>query len=250
MLQNNWLQDAKLLSPTALKSLGTTLVIAPHADDESLGCGGTMALLRQAGMPVYVLLVSDGSMSHPNSKKYPAEKLTQLRENELLSAVEVLGVPAGQVYFTRLKDSQVPHQDNEGFNEGAQAIADVIKDVKPQTILMPWRRDPHPDHRATWQLVKKAIEVTALSCRMLEYLVWLWERADVQDLPLAGEMKTWKVDITSALNLKHQAIAAHVSQTTALIDDDPQGFTLSDHMLAHFNHPAEYFFEEQTINHE
>lgn len=250
MLQNNWLQNAKLLSPTALQSLGTTLVIAPHADDESLGCGGTIALLRQAGMPVHVLLVSDSSMSHPNSKKYPAEKLMQLRENELLSAVEVLGVPAGQVYFTRLKDSRVPHQDHDDFNKAAQAIANIITNVRPQTILMPWRRDPHPDHRATWQLVQKAIDVTALSCRVLEYLVWLWERADAKDLPLPREMKTWKVDILSALNLKHRAIAAHVSQTTALIDDDPQGFTLSEHMLAHFKHPAEYFFEEQPINHE
>jgi len=250
MLQNNWLQDAQTLSTAALKAFGPTLVIAPHADDESLGCGGTMALLRQAGVPVYVLLVSDGSMSHPNSKKYPADKLMQLRENELQAAVDILGVPVDQVHFLRLQDSRVPHQGQVGFEEAAQAMADVITGISPQTILVPWRRDPHPDHRATWQLVKKAVAATTLPCRMLEYLVWLWERADAKDLPLPGEMRSWKIDITPVLNLKHWAIAAHVSQTTPLIDDDPHGFTLSNHMLAHFDHPVEYFLEELPIIHE
>jgi LmbE family N-acetylglucosaminyl deacetylase len=250
MLQNNWLHDARTLSLAALKDFGPTLVIAPHADDESLGCGGTIALLRQIGVPVYVLLVSDGSMSHPNSKKYPAPKLMQLREKELLAAVEILGVPADNAHFTRLKDSLVPHQNHAGFNEAVQAIAEIITGIRPQSILLPWRRDPHPDHRATWQLVKKAIEATALPCRILEYLVWLWERADTQDLPLAGEMNTRKIDITPVLKQKHRAIAAHLSQTTTLIDDDPQGFTLSEHMLAHFDHPAEYFLEELPANHE
>lgn len=247
---NNWVQDAQPLSMAALKSFGTTLVIAPHADDESLGCGGTMALLRQFGVPVHVLLVSDGSMSHPNSKKYPAEKLMQLRESELLTAVHILDIPGNYVHFMRLKDSQVPHQTHDGFDDAAHAMAKAIKSIRPHTILAPWRRDPHPDHRATWQLLQKALSSVASSCRIFEYLVWLWERADAQDLPLAGEMKTWKIDIASVLMQKHQAIAAHLSQTTALIDDDPHGFTLSAHMLAHFDHPAEYFLEEIPITHD
>ncbi|WP_342644483.1 PIG-L deacetylase family protein [Mucilaginibacter sp. CSA2-8R] len=244
MLQNNWIQQAQPLTHAELKAFGPTLVIAPHADDESLGCGGTIALLRQVGIPVFILLVSDGSMSHPNSKKYPAQKLTQLRDNELLAAAAILDVPASYVHFMHLKDSQVPHQADTGFEEASAAMSNIISGISPQTVLVPWRRDPHPDHRATWQLVKKAMSVSALKCRVLEYLVWLWERADAQDLPLTGEMKTFKVDIASVLEKKHQAIAAHLSQTTLLIDDDPQGFTLSQYMLSHFDHPAEYFLEQ------
>lgn len=245
MLQNNWLQDAQPLGLDALKSFGTTLVIAPHADDESLGCGGTMALLRQAGRPVHILLVSDGSMSHPNSKKYPAQKLMQLREAELLASADILNISAKHIHFMRLKDSQVPNANSADFDAASQAMANIITGIKPQTVLIPWRRDPHPDHRATWQLVKQAISLSALPLRVLEYLVWLWERADAKDLPLAGEMAVFKVDTSSVIHQKHQAIAAHVSQTTSLIDDDPKGFTLSAHMLSHFDHPAEYFLEEQ-----
>ncbi len=246
MPQNNWLKDAQPLGLDALKSFGPTLVIGPHPDDESLGCGGTMALLRQAGVPVHILLVSDGSMSHPNSKKYTAQKLVQLREDELLAAADVLNISADYVHFMRLKDSQVPHTGHADFEIAYHEMARIITGIKPQTVLVPWRRDPHPDHRATWQLVKKAISLSALPCRVLEYLVWLWERADAKDLPLAGEMAVFKVDISSVIHQKHKAIAAHISQTTSFIDDDPQGFTLSAHMLSHFDHPAEYFLEEPT----
>ena len=250
MLQNNWLHNAQPLSVSDLEAFGKTLVIAPHADDESLGCGGTIALLRQAGVPVHILLVSDSSMSHPNSQKYPAEKLMQLREHELLTAAELLGVSASDVHFMRLKDSRVPTHDDTQFEEAALAITSIITAIRPRTFLIPWRRDPHPDHRATWQLVNKSLSLSAIPCRVLEYMVWLWERADAQDLPRDGEMKVWCIDISSVLKQKQQAIAAHVSQTTALIDDDPHGFTLSAHMLAHFKHPAEYFLEEPPISNE
>ena len=74
-----------------LAQIGNALVIAPHPDDESLGCGGTIALLRQRGYSVHVLFVSDGTMSHPNSPAYPAERLRKVREAEALDALEVPG---------------------------------------------------------------------------------------------------------------------------------------------------------------
>ena len=69
---------------------GKTLVVAPHPDDESLGCGGAIALLRKFGREVSVLTMSDGTLSHPNSVKFPPEKLRELRENEMLAALEIL----------------------------------------------------------------------------------------------------------------------------------------------------------------
>ncbi|WP_262895303.1 PIG-L family deacetylase [Hymenobacter lapidiphilus] len=61
------------LQPAAYAAtLGPTVVIAPHPDDESLGCGGLLALLARANVPVWCVLMSDGTMSHPNSAKFPA----------------------------------------------------------------------------------------------------------------------------------------------------------------------------------
>ena len=232
---------ATMLSPARIAGLETTLVVAPHPDDESLGCGGLIALLRAAGNPVHVLFVSDGTMSHPGSGKYPAPALMKLRESEALEALSVLQVEAGNVTFLRLPDARIPLPGTGGFDEAMAAFKQVLETIRPATIVLPWRRDTHPDHRASCQLVNAAVKKLQINPVMLEYPLWLWERGIDSDLPVAGEVDLYSVDISAVLQVKQEAIAAHRSQVTALIDDDPQGFRLSEEVLAHFNTSFEIF---------
>ena len=58
-------------------------------------------------------------------------------------------------------------------------------------------------------------------------------------------MTSWLLDIGAVVELKQQAIAAYRSQTTDLIDDDPEGFRLTDVMLANFTRPWEVYFEAE-----
>ncbi len=95
-------------APIDARSLGRTLVLAPHPDDESLGCGGTLALLRRAGFTVHVVFITDGTQSHPHSPSYPAERLRDLREAEALEALRELGVSATDTTFLRLPDRHMP----------------------------------------------------------------------------------------------------------------------------------------------
>ena len=130
------------------------------------------------------------------------------------------------------------------FANAVGLMQKIIQNYKPETVFVPWQRDPHPDHRATWQIVDQAITNAKQPIRKLEYFIWLWERADSGDLPKPGECKVWKVNIETAINQKKQAIAAHISQTTSLISDDPEGFTLSPEVLSHFDKPFEIFIEK------
>ncbi|MFC7690277.1 PIG-L deacetylase family protein [Paeniroseomonas aquatica] len=86
----------------------TTLVLAPHPDDESLGCGGLIAEACARGRPPVVAVLTDGTMSHPNSPSHPAPRLRALREAEAQAAVESLGLGAHRLYFLGLRDSAVP----------------------------------------------------------------------------------------------------------------------------------------------
>lgn len=224
---------------------GKTIVFAPHPDDESLGCGGAIALLRKYDIPVRVVAMSDGTLSHPDSVKFPFEKLRALRETEMKNALEILGVAEDEIKFLRFGDRSVPGESNINFAAAAKTIKDILAAEKPQTVLAPWRFDPHPDHRATWQIVRRALDLIDFSARLIEYPIWLYELAEEDDLPAENEIRAWRLDIEKVIETKQKAIRAHASQTTDLIDDDPQGFRLSAEVLEHFAVPFEIYLEEK-----
>lgn len=235
-----WLDD--------LQTIGPALIIAPHPDDESLGCGGTIAQLRALNYAVHVIFVSDGTMSHPNSASYPAERLRDLREAEAREALRILAINDAGCTFLRYKDRQVPTRDQPDFLEATTAVATLIDQVKPSTIFVPWRRDPHPDHRASWQITQEALRQTTIKPRVLEYLIWLWELGNQRDMPGPDEMNVWEIAIDTVIDQRNRAIAAHCSQVTRLIDDDPKAFYLSPELLTHFEKPRELFLEANSQN--
>ena len=224
-------------------TLGRTVTVIPHPDDEALGCGGLLALLRLAGQEVAAVLVSDGTMSHPHSQEFSPAARRELRYAELRHALAVLGVDEQNVLYLGLPDSQVP-SEGSAFEGATSQLADFITQQQASTVLTPWRRDPHPDHRATSQLTAAALASLPQPPRRLEYVVWAWERAAEADLPQPGEGRGFRLAIESVLPQKQRAIAAHRSQLApGTITDDPSGFLLSEAMLAHFAQPTEVFIE-------
>lgn len=241
-----WLADPHsfpLYSEDTIIKWGSSLIVAPHPDDETLGCGGAIALLKKAGLAVEVLVISDGTASHPNSRKYPEAKLRSLRQTETLSALNWLGVDSSAVRFLDLKDGAVPTLGKAGFEQAIANCCTYLNTFKPETIILPWRRDPHADHRASWRILQKAVNDLAISPRILEYPIWSWEQAETDNVPVPQAVKAWRLDISTVLSKKQEAIAYYRSQTTDLIDDDPEGFRLTPEVLAHFARPWEVYLE-------
>ncbi|MEH2380370.1 MAG: PIG-L deacetylase family protein [Nostoc sp.] len=216
------------------------LIVAPHPDDETLGCGGAIALLRSLNCHVQVLVISDGTLSHPRSRKYPADRLKALREAETLSALKLLGVEVNDVTFLRMQDGSIATQ----YQSAVASCRAYITEIAPQIIFLPWRYDPHADHRATWKLIHAVLDDLRLSPRLIEYPIWDWDWDQRGSLPASVEVTTWRLNISTVVELKQQAIAAYRSQITDLIDDDPEGFRLSAEMLANFTRPWEVYIEE------
>jgi LmbE family N-acetylglucosaminyl deacetylase len=234
-------------------TLGPTVVIAPHPDDEALGCGGLLALLHQAGQPTAAVLVSDGSMSHPNSVAYSPEARRAVREAEFHHALTILGADNTEPLLLRLPDSRVPAAaDAPGFAAAVDQLREFLTQQRAATVLVPWRRDPHPDHRATAALVQATLAGMPQPPRRLEYVVWAWERAAPEDLPTAADaVRGFRLDIETEVKRKQRAIAAHRSQVApGVFTDDAGGFLLSVEMLGHFTAPYEVYFEAgQPENH-
>ncbi len=233
--------DALPLRSIATLATEPVLVVAPHPDDETLGCGGAIALLRSQGRLVRLLVISDGTQSHPNSRKYPARALQQLRAAETQAAMAILGVAATEITCLHLPDGAVPTA-GEDFYAAVDRCRSYLAAFPPQLVLLPWRADPHPDHRATWQILTAALTASQIAPRTIEYPIWDWDPAQRQASDLAA-IEPWRLDISTVVDCKQQAIAAYRSQTTDLIDDDPTGFHLSPELLSNFAQPWEIYLE-------
>lgn len=216
---------------------GTSLILAPHPDDESLGCGGLIAMASACGRPPVIVGVTDGTGSHPNSRSHPPPRLRVTREAELRDAAAILGVDARQVGFLRLPDTRAPSSGAE-FDAAADAVAGLVRHHRITTIFASWRFDPHCDHTAT-AILGTAV-AKACGVRLAFYPVWGWLLPPGQILPLDA-IAGWRLDIAAVLARKRQAIAAHRSQYGDLITDDPSGFRLPRALLAAFEQPFEVF---------
>lgn len=231
------LADMPLLSFGQL-AIGGLVVIAPHPDDESLGCGGLIAAARAEGCPVRIVVVSDGTGSHPTSAFYPATRLRDLREAETLAAAEELGVPPDGVAFLRLPDRFVP---SEG-TAAAAAVANIVqitRECNADFMTVTWQHDPHHDHQASFALAHSACRQLP-GVRLFAYPIWGWTLDPDQILP-DGIPRGFRLSMTRHLPAKQGAIAAHRSQVTRLIDDDPEGFILTATDLARFEGPYETY---------
>lgn len=239
MTATTLLKKATLLNTEIIQSV---MVLAPHPDDESLGCGGLISLLAESNKKVCVVFITDGSMSHPNSKKYPAGKLAATRKTEALAALHELQVAPCNIFFMNKKDRALPGYNEKGFEQNANELKHIIDVCRPGLIIVPYEKDPHPDHRATWQMLMQVRNKTQTGFSILEYMIWLYNLGTEKDLP-AGDAVCRCVDITKYIQQKQNAISCHVSQTTRLIDDDPGGFMLTADVLQHFNGTKEYFLD-------
>jgi LmbE family N-acetylglucosaminyl deacetylase len=217
--------------------LGGIVVVAPHPDDESLGCGGLIAAARACEVDVRLIVVSDGVGSHPNSKLYPPARLKALREAETLSAVAALGLEPSQVRFIGLPDAAVPVAGALA-DQAVDEIFAAAADCAATALVVTWRRDPHCDHEASATLVDRAA-ARIRRVRTLAYPIWGWTLPPDTEVGLPPEGA--RLDITDHVAAKSRAIASHQSQTTALIADDPNGFRLQPSMLERFERPFEIF---------
>lgn len=122
-----------------LNHIERALIIAPHPDDEILGCGGTIRKLVLNGVNVSVLVMTRGK-----KELYSDKRIKNVRK-EATSAHKLLGV--SKTVFLQFP---APDLDTIPLSDLSVAISDEIKKLKPDTIFIPHRGDIHHDHKAVF----------------------------------------------------------------------------------------------------
>ena len=125
------------------------LVIAPHADDETLGCGATIAKLSEQGKIVDVVIMTNASVGAP--ELYSQASIDLVRK-EAFQAHKILGVT--QTFFC---DLPAPCLDQYPQYKISGTLSEIISDLKPETIFIPHRGDLHLDHGAIFNAALVAV---------------------------------------------------------------------------------------------
>lgn len=169
------------------------LVIAPHPDDESIGCGGALCLHARRKDRIAAVYLSSGELG---LKHLPRSKARLTREREAKQAAKILGVT--DHYFLRLPDWFI----GDNIDRAAKKLAPILKRTKPDLIYLPHAAEWHPDHRACLPIVRAALRVSSIAGTSLRaYEVWT---------PF-GEYDHVE-DITAVMPRKLRALRTHRSQ--------------------------------------
>lgn len=195
------------------------MVFAPHPDDETLGCGGTMAKRLAEGYEVFVVAMTDGrnalsAIFGIETAPTPKE-MREIRRTEMVKALEILGVPKENIMFLDFEDGQLLYHSRAAANKALK----ILNEVRPVEIYFPHERDHNPDHQAANLILRDIVKDLPFSTRAYMYslgqrfsrLGWLWTR-----LFDFFRNNLVYVDVSLFLDRKEAAIKEYRSQTTRI----------------------------------
>ncbi len=167
------------------------LILAPHFDDETIGCGGTIRKHILGGNRVSVVYITDGREGIPDLKD--KKKVTEIRKGEAQKAMEILGVR--DIYY--LNEIDMAERMKE---ETVHELRKVIDGIRPDLIYLPWFLDNHVDHVKTNKLLRQVHRESNRNFNVCAYEVWT---------PMVPNIM---VDISETIELKKKALSCFESQ--------------------------------------
>jgi len=191
---------------------GTALVVAPHADDETLGCGGLIAAKVRRSDPVRVVFVSDsaGDLAAGDGRGSPG--VAARRQEEALAALRELGLPETCVHFCNAPDSRLNRLDAAEAERLQGQLGALLRSLRPAEIFVPYLGGGSTEHDATVWLVRDAVAASGQRPVLWEYPVWAWWNPLRLRRQLARADENFHLELGPLQTVKRAALARHESQ--------------------------------------
>jgi LmbE family N-acetylglucosaminyl deacetylase len=155
-------------------SCNEIIIVAPHQDDESLGCAGLIVSMRKRAIRVSIIFLTDGAGSHPGHPSVTPLALRSLRRQEALAAATVLGVAHDAITFMELPDGSLANLSAQTLDEACLKIASILPRNRKSEVFVPYRYDGSSEHEAAFTLVATALRCANNPAKILQYPVWSW----------------------------------------------------------------------------
>ena len=169
----------------------TILIVAPHPDDETIGCGGILSLY---GPQCDVLLLTDGRLGIPEGSELTQDETASIRKIEFISVMNYFGV-------REFKTLDIP--DAELAENGR-----LIKKCDIGTydkVFVPNRNERHPDHKAAFKIINSMCRKQKTKPELIEYEVWS---------PITSA--NLFLDVSSVMEEKVAGLQKYASQTASI----------------------------------
>lgn len=200
-------------STTLCASLGRSpwararwLVVAPHADDETLGVGGLIAQVARTQRLGAVVYLTDGAGSHPHEDERSRQALTAMRRQEAALSLRRLTRARGpEPVFLDWPDA-TPHPcGSHAFEAARRRLAGLCRRERIDAIAVTASHEPHCDHVAAFDLAQAVSGSSGLRhMALFEYVVWALQ-------PPLGPHRTVQTNAMPG-GLRTLALNAHRSQ--------------------------------------
>ncbi len=194
------------------------LIVAPHMDDEVLGCGGVMHLHTDKSK-IHCIYATNGARSPAPLLPWTGSidpGITERRRHEALEVMGDVGIPRENAIFLDFPDGKLM-QNAVLFKA---RIAEELSRIEPAIILVPFRYDLHPDHVAVHRGVRDAVLEATYSSIMLEYFIYFrWRLIESRDIrKMIPAARLLNIDISAVADKKSATIYLYTSQTGILND--------------------------------
>lgn len=149
-----WVQTVAARTATDSLLPGGALVLSPHQDDETIGCGLLMAEKANRGIPVAVAVATDGRNGWYSPTPRPApHDIAEIRRREWHRALDVLAVPKADRFELCFPDGELGDHESEVTDR----IGALLRSVRPSQVFVTRPGDPHHDHRVLARATRQAV---------------------------------------------------------------------------------------------
>lgn len=144
-----------------------TVIIAPHPDDEVIGCAGLIQTLVERGTPPHVIILTGGEGSRRGCCSTSAEVIIVARHQFTLKAATTLGLPESHIHCLSYPDGGVAMEHPE-----TERLQVLLSELAPQSVFVPHRGEGWSDHLQAAEITKHLLKGQDVS--IYEYCVWMW----------------------------------------------------------------------------
>lgn len=157
----------KIAKPRNWSADGKCLILAPHPDDEVMGCGGLIQRLCEQGNPPHVVILTGGGQSHAACCHLPESDIKKERRAMASQILQNLGSPVGHLHLLDFPDGSISAQHKE-----MQTLQKLVSEIQPEIVFIPHHGEGWSDHLICRELIDKITSLGTVA--IYEYCVWLW----------------------------------------------------------------------------